>query len=245
MRTDRRAIVFAPHPDDEILGCGGTIAKKLDEGYDFHVVFLTDGRYGLTDVGISSGPPPLDFKKIRLREAINATTILGLKQENIIFLDFEDQKLRKFEKQAEEKIVKILKRINPHEIYFPQEKEYNIDHRMTNMIVRKATRESGIYPIEYRYIIAWLFPFYLLVHVMDDNTFHLLMSKFLRLNLFRVDISKYLHLKEMALEKYRSQIFAFSNGQSRAPLTPSFLKRFLKNEELFFVSSAMLENPIE
>src|SRR5207248_577693 len=39
----RSAIVFAPHQDDEVLGCGGTIVRKLRAGADVTVVFLTDG----------------------------------------------------------------------------------------------------------------------------------------------------------------------------------------------------------
>ena len=40
----RSAIVFAPHPDDETLGCGGTIIKKRQAGAKISIVFMTDGR---------------------------------------------------------------------------------------------------------------------------------------------------------------------------------------------------------
>lgn len=40
---NKRIIVFAPHPDHETLGCAGTIAKRLNEGYEVLLVVLTDG----------------------------------------------------------------------------------------------------------------------------------------------------------------------------------------------------------
>ncbi|MEZ6086390.1 MAG: PIG-L family deacetylase [Phycisphaerae bacterium] len=40
----KRAIVFSPHQDDEVLGCGGTIIKKIEQGADVHIVFMTNGR---------------------------------------------------------------------------------------------------------------------------------------------------------------------------------------------------------
>ena len=41
----RAAMVFAPHPDDETLGCGGTVVKLRRAGVDVHIVFMTDGRH--------------------------------------------------------------------------------------------------------------------------------------------------------------------------------------------------------
>ena len=38
-------LVLAAHPDDEVLGCGGTIVKLADDGATVHVAFLADGVY--------------------------------------------------------------------------------------------------------------------------------------------------------------------------------------------------------
>ena len=47
---NKRIVVFAPHPDDETLGTGGTIVRKLNEGYEVVIVVLTDGRYAFSTV---------------------------------------------------------------------------------------------------------------------------------------------------------------------------------------------------
>ena len=231
----KRAIVFAPHPDDETLGCGGTIAKKLSEGYDISVVFLTDGRYALIELGISSKPTPLEMKEMRREDALRAAKILGLREKNLIFLDFEDKSLDKHSGLVQEKIVETLQDVSPVEVFFPQAKEYNIDHRATNRIVRRAIEKSEVHPIEYQYIIAWKFPLYLLLHVVNEGAFDLLMSKVLEGDLVHVDISELLHLKIRAIREYNSQITVLSDKQKRPAIKNSFLKRFMKSHEKFFV----------
>ena len=233
----KKAIVFAPHPDDETLGCGGTIARKLDEGYDVSVVFITDGRYCLTDLGVSSGPTPIEMKEIRKEEALRATSVLGLHEKNLLFLDFEEKLLEKHEKQLQHRIVEILEEISPLELFFPQEKEYNADHRITNWIVRNAIAVTNIRPIEYQYTIAWSFPFYLFWHVMNERAFDLFSSKFIHGDLISLDISNFFHLKEKAMKEYKSQTTVLANDQKSPVLKQSFVKRFMKNEEKFFVSS--------
>lgn len=234
---EKRAVVFAPHPDDETLGCGGTIARKLSEGYDISVVFLTDGRHSLSEFGITSMPTPFEMKRIRREDAMRSTRILGLREKDLVFLDFEDKTLRKHEKLVQKRVVEILIDTSPVEVFFPQAKEYNIDHRVTNIIVRRAIEKLSIHPIEYQYIIAWKFPLYLLVHVLNQYTFYLLVSKVLESDLFYVDISKFLHLKQMAIEEYKSQTKVLSDEQKRPALKSSFWKRFLENKEKFFVKT--------
>ena len=232
----KKAVVFAPHPDDETLGCGGVIAKKVDEGYDVSVVFITDGRHSLTELGISSKITPIEMKEMRRKEAIKATEILGLHENNLLFLDYEDTTLEENREHVQKRIIKVLKDVSPNEVFFPQEREYNIDHRLTSVIVREAIRISKLHPVEYQYVIAWSFPFYLLLHVVGEHTFDLLTSSFLKKNLILVDITEFLSLKEAAIQKYKSQITVISNEQNRPALKHSFLKRFLKNEEKFFVN---------
>jgi LmbE family N-acetylglucosaminyl deacetylase len=231
----KRTIVFAPHPDDETLGCGGTIAKKLSEGYDVSIVFMTDGRYPLTEIGISTGPKPSAMKEIRREDALRAMKTLGLKETNLVFLDFEDKTLAENERLVQERVVKILKDNSPAEVFFPQRNEYNVDHRITNIIIRRALETLDLHPAEYQYVIAWSFPLYLLLHTMNERIFDQLTSRFLKHNLIHVDISRFLPMKIMAIKEYKSQITLLSIGQKRPVLKRSFLERFLKSEEKFFV----------
>jgi LmbE family N-acetylglucosaminyl deacetylase len=232
----KKAVVFAPHPDDETLGCGGTVASRLNDGYDVHVVFITDGRHSLTRLGVSSGPSPAEIRELRREEVLRATGILGLQEKNLKFLDFEEGTLEKHENHLRERIAEILENVSPSEVFFPQEKEYHVDHRITNKIVREAIDIANISPVEYQYTIAWSFPFYLLWHVMNERMFDRFTMKFTGGKLVYLDISKFLHLKQMAINEYKSQIAVMTEGQKKPVLKRSFVKRFIKNRERFILS---------
>jgi LmbE family N-acetylglucosaminyl deacetylase len=231
----KNVVVFAPHPDDETLGCGGTIASLLCEGYHVTVVFITDGRFCLTDLGVTSEPTPIKIKEIRKEEALRATSILGLRKENLIFLDFEEKQLEKNSKQLQQKIVKILEDFSPTKVYYPQSKEYNFDHCMTNQIVKNAITLTKIHPEEYQYTIAWSFPFYLIWHILHEKTFGLI-SKFTHQKIVVSNVAKYSHLKERAIAEYSSQTSIIADDQKRPVLKKSFVNRFRKTEEKFFIN---------
>lgn len=235
------AVIFAPHPDDEILGCGGTIAKKLSEGYDISVVFMTDGRNSLMEIGVNSHPSPLELREIRKIEAKRAAKVLGIRDEKLFFLDIEDGTLRRNEGLAEQKILKALDSF-PNEVYLPQEKEFHVDHRVTNHLVRSAIKKLDFHPLEFHYAIAWLYPLNLLVRVRPNSLQDLMMSKLLKKDVVAVDITDFLSLKKAALEEYQSQLKILTDGQRRAALKSSFLKRFLQNKEKFFVEKKVLDN---
>jgi LmbE family N-acetylglucosaminyl deacetylase len=235
-KLNKNVVVFAPHPDDETLGCGGTIASKVNNGYDVYVVFITDGRHSLTNLGVSSGPTPVEIKEIRKEEVLKATKILGLHEKNLMFLDFEERALEKHEAHLQKQITEILEKVSPSEVFFPQEKEYHLDHRITNKVVKEAINLANISPVEYQYTIAWSFPFYLFWHVMSERMFDRFTLKFTGGKLVYLDISKLLHLKQMAMNEYRSQTTVMTEGQKKPVLKRSFVKRFIKNKERFIVS---------
>jgi LmbE family N-acetylglucosaminyl deacetylase len=233
---EKRVIVFAPHPDDETLGCGGTIAEKVIQGFEVSIIFMTDGRCGLAGERDSAEPDPSETRIIRRVEAKRAMKVLGVEEKNLFFLDFEDRALEKNEKLAGKRVAEILKEFSPAEVFYPQDYEYHVDHRATHFILRRAIEVSSLHPMEYEYCIAWPFPFSLLSHILEERTFDRILSKSLRRKLICIDISEFLPLKKMALAEYKSQGALFSK---RTPvLNRTFLSQFLKNKEKFFINSS-------
>lgn len=222
----KRMIVFAPHPDDETLGCGGTIAKKISEGYEVLIVVLTDGRFLLADcLGINCNPTPEQVKEIRKGEVLRAVKILGVPEENVVFLEFVDGTLKENEDEVLERVVEVLGKFLPSEVYFPYEKDFHPDHRTTNRVVRKAIKRLGIEPTAYRYAISY-----------KMARFGPLSDRFLNLfrrNMIYFDISESLLLKKAAVKEFKSALTIISEHQ-RKPHTKSF-KKFLKKEEIFYV----------
>ena len=68
----RRIVVFAPHPDDEVLGCGGALADLVDRGARLDVVLVTDGAAGARDAGERSR-----IASLRVGESRRALAVLG------------------------------------------------------------------------------------------------------------------------------------------------------------------------
>ena len=86
----RRPLILAPHADDESLGCGGLIAAACEIGLCPVVAILTDGTKSHTD---SLMFPPRRLRALRECEALRAVRLLGLPDENLFFLRYEDTAL--------------------------------------------------------------------------------------------------------------------------------------------------------
>ncbi|MBD0337375.1 MAG: PIG-L family deacetylase, partial [Cyanobacteria bacterium Co-bin13] len=86
--TTAPALIVAPHPDDETLGCGGLIALKRQQGTEVRVVILTDGR-----ASHPSHPrlPTQELVAIRQQEATQALAVLGVPPEDLHFFNQPDQ----------------------------------------------------------------------------------------------------------------------------------------------------------
>jgi LmbE family N-acetylglucosaminyl deacetylase len=226
---NEQIIVFAPHPDDETLGCGGTIAKRLDEGYEVLVVVMTDGRHSFVKgLGIASDPTPEELKEIRRNEVKRATRILGVPEENLLFLDFVDGTLGENETEAQEKVMKLLREKAPSEIYFPYEKDGHPDHRATNRVVVNALKKLGTSPRECKYMITHRYSRF-------GPRIQAFLDFFHRRKSLFVEVSKYLKIKEAALKEFKSELEIISGRQSR-PRTRNF-KRFLKKREKFYMAT--------
>ncbi len=222
----KKIIVFAPHPDDETFGCGGTIAKKINQGYEVLIVIMTDGRYAFEKVlGINSDPSPDYLKEIRKEEVIRAMKVLGVPRENIIFLNFEDGKLNDFKREAEEKVMEILIKNPPEEVYFPTHKDAHPDHQATYQIVKNALRRLDIPVTQYQYSIGQK---YGRIGPLID-----LFISFFKHNMYVVDISEFLLKKRIAIEEFKSEITLISPRQKRPLVTD--IKKFLKSKETFYV----------
>ncbi len=216
----KTVLIVAPHPDDETLACGGTIAKRIKEGYNVKVIFLTDGRNShLHELGINSDPTPDELIEIRKVEAKKATGILGLKSDDLIFLNLENITLQANFEIAGKHLTQTMKTLRPEEIFFPDEEDTHKAHSAASRIVRDSLKTLSISPKKYQYII-WADK--------DESKPHD--------NLFHEDVSSVLALKEKAICEYKSQVTNFSQTQERPILSKIFLDKFRASTESFKIS---------
>jgi LmbE family N-acetylglucosaminyl deacetylase len=216
----RRAVFFAPHPDDETLACGGTIALKVRRGEEVSIVFMTDGRNShLHALGIASDPKPGELAGIRKEEAIRAAGILGVPSENLLFLEFDSAELRSDNAVVAERVANVLQKARPDEVYYPDSTDSHRTHRAAHEVVEKALSDLAQHPPGYTYVV-WR------SEALKDN-----MGR----DELTVDVREVLSLKRQAIAEYRSQTAVFSKHQTRPLLSEPFLERFLTGRETFFV----------
>ena len=129
-----RVVVFAPHPDDEVIGCGGTIAAHVNAADTVSIVYLTSGEAGSLNV------LPDEVRVIREAEARQGAERLGVK--DLVFLRFPDGYLD-FSPDLLHTLVKLIREKKPDAVYLPHAQEGPRDHRVTYELVLEAVRRAG------------------------------------------------------------------------------------------------------
>ena len=135
-----KVVVLAPHMDDEVIGCGGTLALHVARGADVTVIFLTDGRHGgqLTPDQVAQG---LTVTEVRKREAVAALTHMGISK--IVHLDAEDGQLANDSKVAK-RLRELLLEIRPAILYLPYFLEQHPDHTAASPLLEAATKDTSL-----------------------------------------------------------------------------------------------------
>lgn len=224
-----RLVVFSPHPDDETLACGGTITKTVHQGDDVYIVTMTDGRNSHRIVlRIDKNPTPQEIGAIRKNEARQAAEILGVKQDHLFFLDFEDGSLDHNISEAKEQVKDILIKLNPDKIFVPSERDIHKDHRATNVIVSLALEELALQLNVYAYVV-WS----------DRRMVQRILEKLHEIlrppSVMRIRISDFLELKRKAISMYKSQVSLLFPSQQKPILDETFLSSFVRPTECFLV----------
>jgi LmbE family N-acetylglucosaminyl deacetylase len=192
-----RAIVLAPHPDDETLGCGGTIRLLLKSKIPVKVIFLTSGDKADSSHKLSHNNPPsppfskggkgglpddshiTEYALLREKEAVRALKVLGVT--NYEFLRFPDRELNLYYKSALDRLLEIIGTYMPDTIYSPSMIELNPDHRATAALSMEIQRINKGKIVFYEITIP------------------------LRPNIL-VDITDMFAVKKKAIKKYKSQL---------------------------------------
>ena len=126
----KKILVIAPHPDDEVLGCGGTIAKHVKEGDEVYLCIVTKGY---------TPDWSEEFIKNRPKEIKKSNEILGI--EKTYFLNFPTAKLDTIpQKELNDSISNIVKEIKPEIVYAPHEGDLSKEHRLIFEAALVATR---------------------------------------------------------------------------------------------------------
>ena len=140
-------LVVAPHPDDETIGCGGTLWIHQKNGDTVSVIFLTSGELGLKHL------PAKKAGAIREGEARKAARILKIK--NLFFLRCSDWTLGDDIPKAVRRLRPLLKKLKPDLIYLPHPQDGHPDHQVAFPILQGALSKNGSPTPGLRFYEVW------------------------------------------------------------------------------------------
>jgi len=136
-RSATRVLVVAPHPDDEVLGCGGSIAKLTAAGARVHVACLTSGEQG------SGTVPPAELGPAREGEARAAVSLLGADPADVTFARFGDGQVSPYDLTQAEAVIRLLRQVRPEVLYLPHQHDGPFDHEAAHRLVLRAADMAG------------------------------------------------------------------------------------------------------
>lgn len=189
-----KVLVIAPHPDDEILGVGGTIARMANTGHEVYVCVVTKGQEPLFSV---------QYVEQGRTECRKADAFLGVKE--TFFLDFPAVILETVPRyEFNEKIMDIVNKIQPDEVYIPHRGDMQIDHQMVVDAAMVALRPK------YKHVIKRIYAY----ETLSETGWNIpnVQNEFIP-NVY-VDISDQLEAKLNAMRIFESQLGEFPAARS-------------------------------
>jgi LmbE family N-acetylglucosaminyl deacetylase len=132
----KKILIIAAHPDDEVLGCGGTIARLVREGKEVHIVILANGLTSRADFDDSNSA---ELLKQHHERAQRAGSLMGVSSVQV--LGFPDQKLDALPLlEVTHAIEREIERLQPDTIFTQHGGDLNQDHVITYRATLTATR---------------------------------------------------------------------------------------------------------
>jgi len=194
----KRILIVAAHPDDEVLGCFGTVARLIKEGYEAYTLILGEGKTSRDDERIVENRVE-DIEALN-NEIHNANVLIGIKK---VFIEsFPDNRFDSVDLLDIIKVIsKVKDEIQPDIIFTHYENDLNIDHQITCKAVITATRPmkdecvKEIYSFEILSSTEWNYPL-----SFSPDTFW--------------DISETLELKMDAMKQYKSELCQYPHPRS-------------------------------
>ncbi len=196
-------LIIAAHPDDEVLGIGGTIARHVALGDSVHIVVAAEGvtsRYALRDV---------QLRKEELDQLQSATrkAVAELGADSVRFLGFPDNRCDSIDLLDLVKAVEsAISEIEPHTIYVHHCGDVNIDHRRLHEAAYTACRPQPGHPVKRMLAFETV--------ASTEWTPSGSLPPFLP-NVF-IDIETYWPQKRAALEAYQQEMHAWPHSRSIA-----------------------------
>ncbi|HZB40577.1 MAG TPA: PIG-L deacetylase family protein [Ilumatobacter sp.] len=240
----RSCMVVAPHPDDETIGCGATIARKRARGTPVSVVIVADGRYAQSR---SRAVSPSALAAIRAAEASAACEQLGVRAEHLIQLGFEDNHVSGQEAALSAQLHDLLVRLQPDEVLVVSDLDHHPDHRAVNRATYDALARWDGSPIVREFPVwSWIDGPWLDQRNRSavGRATHLVVQPLRALARGRpvkVSTTGFAEVKRAALAAHASQTSAYTDEPEWAVMDDELLSVFRDDIEVFLPSASSAE----
>ena len=194
----KKILIIAAHPDDEVLGCFGTVSRLIKEGYVAYTLILGEGKTSRDEERVLEDRKD-DIEGLN-QEIQKANDIIGIKK---VFVEsFPDNRFDSVDLLDIIKIIsKVKEEVKPDIIFTHYEHDLNIDHQITYKAVITATRPmedecvKEIYSFEILSSTEWNYPI-----SFSPDTYY--------------DINDTLDLKIKAMKEYTSELCEYPHPRS-------------------------------
>jgi len=219
-------LIIAPHPDDEVLACGGLIALKNTKNARVSVVFLTEGEASHKGC-CNASSDKVAFARRQL--AVESGKILGLKTEDMFWLGLPDGNIPDRKevgfKQTLKRLAKLIDEVKPCEIYVPHYHDCWPDHEAASTVARFALREINS-DCDLFYYPVWIW------HNLRIRS----LPELLKTKIVCINIGPVLDKKKAAVEHYLSALNPDCGKPFCGILPQGFVNHFQYDYEIFFKS---------
>ena len=221
-------VIVAPHMDDEVLACGGLIAK-LPNKHRIHLIYATDGMKSPAPILGGRDAVSPELGKIRIQESTHAMKLLGVPAQNLHFLCLRDGQLQKNAWALQSSLRELIKNIQPQFIFVPFRYDRHPDHLAVNQVVASDIQQGTIQAqlVEYFVYHRWR-----LMPKRDIRKY--IQPQFL----FQLDIASVAKQKRKALNCFVSQTTNYYPWQTRPILTSTLMDEECQNPEYFLIAPA-------
>ena len=194
----KKILIVASHPDDEVLGCFGTVARLIKEGYEAYTLILGEGKTSRDEKRVvENKTDEIELLNTEIHKANKAIRI-----KKVFIESFPDNRFDSVDLLDIVKVIsKVKEEIQPSIIFTHFENDLNIDHRITYQAVITATRPmkdecvKEIYSFEILSSTEWNYP----LSFNPDTYF---------------DISDTIDLKIDAMKEYKSELCEYPHPRS-------------------------------
>lgn len=139
MFAQNKVLVLAPHTDDGEFGCGGTIARLMEEGNDIY--------YAAFSECVASVPKGYQSNILKV-ELGHAMKVFGIKNDHVFIFDYPVRKFSEYRQNILDDMIKIQKEVLPSMVFAPSKNDIHQDHHIVAVEAMRAFKKTALFSYE-------------------------------------------------------------------------------------------------